>query len=103
MKRDLLTRNIILVLSLVFITLNIGCSGKLKDAAEHYDIAVIHWGQGRVDDAIEEYKKAISIYPGFEIAHFNLGYVYYQKGDIGLAIESFKRAIESKPDLIEAH
>jgi hypothetical protein len=38
MKRDLLTHNIILVLSLVFITLNLGCSGKLKDAEEHYDL-----------------------------------------------------------------
>ena len=49
----------ILVLALVFIALNSGCSGKLRDAEEHYYIGTIHWKQGRIDDAIEEYKKAL--------------------------------------------
>ena len=60
----------ILVLSLVFITLNSGCSDKLRDAEEHYDIGTIHWKQGRFDDAIEEYKKALSVFFQFRESTF---------------------------------
>ncbi|MDP6433685.1 MAG: tetratricopeptide repeat protein, partial [Candidatus Scalindua sp.] len=82
----------------MFITLNSGCSDKLRDAEEHYDIGTIHWKQGRFDDAIEEYKKALSVFSNFEKAHFNLGCVYTQKGEFDLAIESFKKGLEIKPD-----
>ena len=98
MKINSFTLLSISILSLVLITLYCGCSGKLKDAEEHYDIGTIHWKQGRFDDAIEEYKKATNIFPNFEKAHFNLGCIYTQKGNFGLAIESFKNALEIKPD-----
>ena len=65
----------ILVLPLVLFTLNSGCSGKLRDAEEHYDIGTIHWKQGRIDDAIEEYNKATSIFPNFK-KHTSIWVVY---------------------------
>ncbi len=46
MKRNLLTLLGISMLSLVFITMNSGCSDKLRDAEEHYDIGTMHWEQG---------------------------------------------------------
>lgn len=61
MKRNSLSLSI-LVICLSFMAMLIGCGGKLKDAEEHYDIGTIHWKQGRIDDAIEEYKRAISIF-----------------------------------------
>ena len=53
MKRNLFTLLGISILSLLFITMNSGCSDKLRDAEEHYDIGTLHWKQGRIDDAIE--------------------------------------------------
>ena len=56
MKRNLFTLLGISMLSLLFITVNSGCSDKLRDAEEHYDIGTMHWKQGRFDDAIEEFR-----------------------------------------------
>gem|GEM_PF-4370671 len=48
MNRNLLTILGITILSLLFITMNSGCSDKQGDAEEHYDIGTMHWKQGRM-------------------------------------------------------
>ncbi|MCP4267620.1 MAG: tetratricopeptide repeat protein, partial [Candidatus Brocadiaceae bacterium] len=103
MKNNLFALFSISILSFVIITLSFGCSDKQRDAEEHYDVGTLHWKEGRIEDAIGEYKRATNISPDFGKAHFNLGCVYTQKGDLSLAIESFKNALKIKPDWLEAH
>jgi len=55
MKRNLITLLGISILSLLFITVNSGCSDKQRDAEEHYDIGTMHWKEGMFDEAIEEF------------------------------------------------
>ena len=53
---------------------------------------------GRLEEAIEQYKKAVAIYPDDYKAHYNLGVVYSQQGLYGKAVESYQRSIRSNPD-----
>lgn len=69
----------------------------------YYNLANVYYQMGRVNEAIEEYKKALDIAPDFDAAHNDLGFVYYQQGKIDLAIEEFKRAIKTNPDYALAH
>ncbi|MHA1437058.1 MAG: protein kinase domain-containing protein [Promethearchaeota archaeon] len=55
-----------------------------------------------LDDAIEEFKKAIIIRPNYARAHLNLGIIYRKKRLLDDAIKEFKEAIKIKPNLFEA-
>jgi tetratricopeptide (TPR) repeat protein len=52
---------------------------------------------GRLDEAVEQYKKAVAIYPDDYKAHYNLGVVYAQQGFFDRAITSYQRSIRSNP------
>jgi 4-amino-4-deoxy-L-arabinose transferase-like glycosyltransferase len=45
---------------------------------------------GRYDEAIEEFRHAIKLSPGFVDAHYNLGIAYFKSGDRRAAFEEFK-------------
>jgi tetratricopeptide (TPR) repeat protein len=59
--------------------------------------------QGRVDEAIIQFQKALEINPYSADAHNNLGYSLFQKGRVNEAIAHFQRALEIKPDYAETH
>lgn len=60
--------------------------------------------QGRLDEAIGAYKKAIAIKPMFKKEIYcYLGDVYFIQGKIDEAIAEFKKAIAIDPDFAEAH
>jgi tetratricopeptide (TPR) repeat protein len=59
--------------------------------------------QGRMDEAIEEFKKAISSNPRFAEAHNNLGNAYTVQGRVDEAISEYKEAIRLAPEYAEAH
>jgi tetratricopeptide (TPR) repeat protein len=52
---------------------------------------------GRLDEAVEQYKKAVAIYPDDYKAHYNLGVVYAQQGFFDRAITSYQRSNLQKP------
>ena len=56
--------------------------------------------QGNLDEAIEAYKKAISIHPDYAEAHNGCN-VLQEQGDLDEAIEAYKKHL--KPDYAEAH
>ncbi len=61
--------------------------------------------QGRWEDAIAAYRKAISlpIYPSPEIAYANLGWAYLNLGKPREAEESYRAAIQLQPSFAQAY
>jgi tetratricopeptide (TPR) repeat protein len=59
--------------------------------------------QGRLDEAITSYQKAISIKPDIAEAYYNLGTVLKGRGKLNEAVTSFQKAISIKPDFAEAY
>ena len=57
--------------------------------------------QGRTEEAIVAYKKAIELNPDFAQVHENLACVYSRKNEKALAIEWFQKAIALDKSLIE--
>ena len=51
-----------------------------------------------LDEAISEYKKALSINSNLEGAHNNLGLVYRKKGMLNDAISEYKKALAINPN-----
>ena len=59
--------------------------------------------QGKLDEAIEAYNKAISLKPDYAYAYYNLGNVLKDQGKLDEAIEAYNKAISLKPDYAQAH
>lgn len=58
---------------------------------------------GRLDDAVNSYRRALEIDPGYAEAHSNLGIVLYELGQCDDAVSSFQKARELKPDSALSH
>jgi predicted O-linked N-acetylglucosamine transferase (SPINDLY family) len=54
-------------------------------------------------EAMESYRRALDLKPGFAEAHNNLGNAHKDEGSFHEAVESYRRAAELKPGYPEAH
>lgn len=63
----------------------------------YFNLAKIYEQQGKVEKAIEEYKRALDIERNYVEAHNNLGFLYLQQGKPNLAIQEFAEAIRLNP------
>ncbi len=66
----------------------------MPDKEELYDEAIDLFADGNYDAAIEVYRKALAIDPGYTDAIHGLTMCYQAKGDIDAAIEFTKKHIE---------
>jgi protein O-mannosyl-transferase len=57
----------------------------------------------KLDDAIEQYHKAIENNPAYDMAHYNLGDALVMKGDMEEAIAQYRKALEINPFYEDAH
>jgi tetratricopeptide (TPR) repeat protein len=64
----------------------------------HTDLGLLLKKQGRIEEAMEHYHKAIQINPNFFEALFNLGIILADKGRLDEAIENYRKAIQINPD-----
>lgn len=62
-----------------------------------FNLGVVLAHQGRVDEAIENYRKCLALAPGYYVARTNLGRVLLRKGLAGEAAAEFSRALEIEP------
>ena len=59
--------------------------------------------QGKLDEAIAFYNKALSLKPGYTEAYNNMGNVLKDQGKLDEAIEACNKALTIRPDYAEAH
>ena len=59
--------------------------------------------EGKFNEAVKSYKKAIDLKPDFPGVHYNLGIVLRKLGRLDEAAKSYKKAIDLKPDFCEAY
>jgi tetratricopeptide (TPR) repeat protein len=59
--------------------------------------------QGRLDEAIGHYAKALKISPSYPTAHYNLGNALANQGKTDEAINQYLEALKIKPNHVQAH
>lgn len=64
-----------------------------QEAIDIYNKALAFSNDGNYETALDEYKKAISVFPTFVEAYNNLGELYSKLGDSENAIQSYKEAL----------
>jgi tetratricopeptide (TPR) repeat protein len=76
----------------------------------HYNYADVHNNlgnvflrQGRMDEAVAQFQKALAINPKDANTHYNLGNAFRQQGGVNEAIAHFQMALAIKPQFAEAH
>jgi Tfp pilus assembly protein PilF len=80
---------------------NVVFPGVVQEA--YFNLGVYYSEKGRVDEAIEHFKKAIGINPRYVRAHNNLGIAYTKKGFLEEAIYAYEMAIAINPRHERAH
>ena len=55
-------------------------------------------GQGKLQEAVESYEKAIQLKPDYSDSYSNLGTALKELGQLEQAVESYEKAIQLKPD-----
>ena len=73
------------------------------DVVQHVQAGLQAQKQGRLSDAIREFKAVTVLMPNLPAAFVNLGAAYMQDKNYGAAIAPLKRSLELKPELIGAH
>src|SRR5215475_9946062 len=69
----------------------------------HFNLGNALMGQGKLDEAIAAYRRAIGIKPDYAAAYTTLGIALAEQGRLDEAIAAYRRAIGIKPDLAEAY
>ena len=59
--------------------------------------------KGRVDEALDQYRKALLTEPDYPEAHNNLGNALLEKNEQDAAIAEFRKALQIMPDYASAH
>jgi protein O-GlcNAc transferase len=59
--------------------------------------------QGRLDEAIVSFRRAVQDKPDWAQAHLNLGIALQEHGRLDEAMASYRRALELEPDFVEAY
>jgi tetratricopeptide (TPR) repeat protein len=70
---------------------------QLKEAEDAYDNAVKRQSEGKFDEAIVEYKKALQVSPNEAAYWYSMGTAYQAKNDLDGALENYKKAVAIAP------
>jgi tetratricopeptide (TPR) repeat protein len=70
---------------------------------EYFEQAVNAFGDDKLDEAIENYQKALGIDPNYQDALHGLGMALFNRGRVDEAIVTAKKLIEIDQDDILAH
>ena len=69
----------------------------------HNNLGNAYAKQGNLDEAVEEYKKALVVNPNYAQAHKNLGIVFDKQGNLDEAVVEYNKALTVNTNYAEAH
>ncbi len=64
----------------------------------YFNLGALYGRKGMLDEAIEEFRRALEITPDRAETHINLGVAYYNKGVRKEAIQEFEEALRIGPE-----
>ena len=70
----------------------------IKKAMEHYNNANELCEQGQKEAGIQEYERAVELYPTYFEAIDNMAFTYMELGDYQSALDSFEESLQANPD-----
>jgi tetratricopeptide (TPR) repeat protein len=73
------------------------------EVIEHAQAAATARQQGRMDVAIQEFRKVTELQPNSAVSHADLGDAYFQNGEYGAAIPELELALRLNPEMIPTH
>src|SRR5665213_4322282 len=82
--------------------LGMGWQSVSPAVAQHVQAGMEAQKEGRLSEAIAEFKQVTKLAPNLAAAFVNLGAAYMQSHDYGAAIAPLKRALQLNPDLVGA-
>src|SRR6516164_5953875 len=59
--------------------------------------------QGKLDEAVAQYRQALAVNPNYVEAYNNLGNALKQQGKLDEAVAQYQRALALRPNLADAH
>ena len=77
-------------------------SSHLFYSPDYYGLGLALYEQGKMEEAIRSFRKAIELDPTDPEAYHNRGQVYYEQDQYDLAVADYTRAIELDPDYATA-
>jgi tetratricopeptide (TPR) repeat protein len=72
-------------------------------AVSEHNLAAALQADGRMDEALEHYRKAVSINPSYAPAYSNMGTVLLAQGNDAAAVDAYRQALAIQPDFPDAH
>lgn len=69
-----------------------------KSPLAHKTLGTVFFVSGKIEEAIEEFERAVDMEPGYARAWLNLGSCYYRLGDIKTTKSNLARVLELKND-----
>jgi tetratricopeptide (TPR) repeat protein len=78
-------------------------AAKTAELRKAFDDGVALSREGKYDDSVAAFNRAVAINPKCQDCFYNIGFAYAQKKDYAQAEENYKKAIEVKPDYTEAY
>ncbi len=105
-KREYAKLTVPLILLVAFGILSNAAIGKMDSthgAFEYNNLGVSLAQQGKMDEAIENFSKALQIYPDHVEAHMALGLALAQQGKMSEAMAHYSEGLRIQPDYAEGH
>jgi tetratricopeptide (TPR) repeat protein len=93
-----MTNRALAVLAMLMVLLGaIHVQAKSDEAVKRNNFGADLLKQGRLEEAITEFERAVEMDPSYAAAYFNLGYAYERRDRIDDAITQYKKAIQLEP------
>ena len=99
-NKGTISKNLIKKEQLFKEALSLNCQDKGILASVHNNLADTYEKAGRVDLAIKEYKKALSLNPRLATSYFSLGDIFFKQGVFEYAVENYEKGLALENDEI---